>query len=176
MLCSGSLTNGWPSSVISLSALRSRPSTILATISGLLPSCARLLGEDLALLGEHLGRHVRDADVARIAGRHVHRQIMRQRGACRPRAPPARRCACRARRRRAAPLALEHHAAAHADVLADLRDQRATALRRRSHRRPARAASRASRSTGRLLRASGAPRRPRSGGSPARARRNRSRS
>ena len=88
----------------------------------------RLLSQDLALLGEHFGRHLGGADVARIAGRHVHRQVMRQRGGARLPAPPAHRCACRAHRRRAAPLVSSTTRAADADVLADLGHQRAAAL------------------------------------------------
>src|SRR5207248_3156502 len=45
-----------------------------------------LLGENVALPGHHLGRHVRRGEIAGIAPRHVHRQIPRE-----LRAPPLER-------------------------------------------------------------------------------------
>ena len=68
------------------------------------------------------GRHE-----SRVDGGDVHGDVLRQLLVARSSSPPARRCACRAGTCRPPP-APPRAEAAHADVLADLRDQRATRL------------------------------------------------
>src|SRR5579862_2042650 len=94
---------------------------------GRLALAARLLGENLALLGNDLGRNVRERDVARTARCDVHGKIMGERGIAtleRHEGPDARAVNIRTEMTRRG----EDRKATHPDVLTDFRDERAAAL------------------------------------------------
>ena len=128
MVRSPSFTNTWPVSANSLIDLRRRPSIILATISGGLPSASALAVSISRSFATMLGRRIRRRQVTRAGRNHLHGEVSRQFGVAafhrHQRGLLVVGVHVRAHRRR---RRHERHAA-HVEFLADLRDQRATLL------------------------------------------------